>query len=394
MKTAAQLMATKHSCGRFRHTGEKLDSLIIVLSGAILFFIAHASLPSAAFSQSAWKIEWEKVQAAAKVEGKAVVNIPPSAELRQALENAFKQRFGIELELVPGLASKMASRIADEHKAGVRYFDVSIAHVDNLIDRLIPMGAVEPLESNWILPEVRDPKNWWGGHFWSDKGQQYAYEPSAYLQKSIWYNANLVKPEDVLSYDDLLNPRWQEKIGLFDPRGGGAGLGIWTFLWTLKGETYLKKLVQQKPLIGDRRPLADSLANGKIAIAIGPTYYSFEPFIKAGLPLKPFPIFKEGTYVAIGNGGPVIVKNRPHPNATKIFVNWLLSKEGQEIYGKATGHATRRLDVDTTWMTEIGQVAAKDAITIEQFHKWESQSEDKLFTGRRQAAEFARETIP
>jgi iron(III) transport system substrate-binding protein len=387
-------MAIKHACWHFCRASKQLDFLIVALSGPILFLIAHAVLPSPAFSQAAWKGEWEQAQAAAKQEGKVVVNIPPSAELRKALETVFKQRFGIEVELVPGLASKMVPRIADEHKAGVRYFDVVIAHADNLIDRLIPMGAVEPLEPNWILPEVKEAKNWWGGHFWSDKAQQYAYEPSAYLQKSIWYNADLVKPEDVRTYDDLLNPRWQEKIGLFDPRGGGAGLGMWTFLWTLKGEIYLKKLVQQKPLIGDRRPLADSLANGKIAITIGPTYYSFEPFIKAGLPLKPFPIFKEGTYVAIGNGGPVILKNRPHPNATKVFVNWLLSKEGQEIYSKATGHATRRLDVDTTWMTEIGQVAAKDAITVEQFHKWESQSEDKLFTGRRQAAEFAREAIP
>jgi ABC-type Fe3+ transport system substrate-binding protein len=48
------------------------------------------------------------------------------------------------------------------------------------------------------------------------------------------------------------------------------------------------------------------------------------------------------------------VRNSAHPNATKVFVNWLLSKEGQEVYGKAMGQATRRLDVDTKWLTEFG----------------------------------------
>ncbi|MGH7847427.1 MAG: hypothetical protein ACREQW_19950 [Candidatus Binatia bacterium] len=133
---------------------------------------------------------------------------------------------------------------------------------------------------------------------------------------------------------------------------------------------------------------------GKIAITIGPTYYSFAPFIKANLPVKPFPPFKEGTYVSVGNGGPVVLKDAPHPNASKVLVNWLMSKEGQEIYSKAHGQATRRLDVDTKWMPEIRVRTAKDFITVEQFHKWDNQSEDKILTVRRPAQEFARKILP
>jgi ABC-type Fe3+ transport system substrate-binding protein len=68
------------------------------------------------------------------------------------------------------------------------------------------------------------------------------------------------------------------------------------------------------------------LARGKLAIAIGPTYYRFEAFLRAGLPVKPFPTFKEGTYMSVGVDAPVIFKNLPHPNAAKVFVNWFLSK--------------------------------------------------------------------
>ena len=345
-------------------------------------------------AQPTWQTEWEQVKAAAKTEGKLVVNIPPDAALRRTLEAVFKAKFAIDLELVLGRGALVARRIGDEYQARVRYFDIMLGTIDNLMDRLIPMGAVEPLEPAWILPEVKDAKNWWGGHIWTDKGKRYAYAAAAYMLDNIWYNADLVKPDEVRSYDDLLNPKWKNKIGFLDPRLGGAGIGAWGFLWATKGEGYLKKLLEQQLIIAEDRVQADSLARGKLAIAIGPTYYRFEAFLRAGLPVKPFPTFKEGTYMSVGVGAPVIFKNLPHPNAAKVFVNWFLSKEGQETYGKVHGHATRRLDVDTKWMTAIGVRAAKDFSTIEDFYKYENQSEDKVLKVREPAREFARKILP
>ena len=71
-------------------------------------------------------------------------------------------------------------------------------------------------------------------------------------------------------------------------------------------------------------------------------------------------------------------------------MNWLLSKEGQNLYSKAFGQATRRLDVDTEWMSEIGVRPAKDNITIEEFYKGQNAIEEKDLTVRRPALEFAR----
>ena len=144
------------------------------------------------------------------------------------------------------------------------------------------------MESNWILPEVKDPKNWWGGHLWGDKTARFFYYPTAFVVDNLWYNAETMKPDDVRSYDDLLNPKWKGKIGLFDPRQGGAGLAMCSYLWMLKGEDFLKKLVSQQLLVGDRRVVGDALARGKISFTIGATYYTFLPYIKAGLPVKPF----------------------------------------------------------------------------------------------------------
>jgi iron(III) transport system substrate-binding protein len=360
-----------------------------------LLFVAYA-LAFAGAARAQWQTEWERVQAAARKEGKLVVNIPPSAELRIAVEGEVKQKFGIELEIVLASSTTLTKRVGDEFKAGVRYFDVITSTWDSLSHNLLPMGAIEPLEQYWILPEVKDPANWWGGHIWTDSAKRFAYSPLAYMLDNIWYNTGHAKAEELRTYDDLLNPKWKGKITVWDPRtGGGAALGIWSYLWLTKGEAYLRKLVQQNlQLVEDRRLVADSLARAKAAVAIGATYYSYAAFIKAGLPVKPLPPSKEGTYVSVGNGGPVVVKNPPHPNASKVYVNWLLSKEGQQLYTKVFGQATRRLDVDTSSMVEFGVRAAKDSITIDNFYKWQNALEDKDLTVRRPSLEFARKILP
>ena len=67
---------------------------------------------------------------------------------------------------------------------------------------------------------------------------------------------------------------------------------------------------------------------------------------------------------------------------------------GQQLYTKAFGQATRRLDVDTTWMPEIGVRAAKDNITIDTFYKSQNALEEKDLTVRRPSLEFARKILP
>jgi ABC-type Fe3+ transport system substrate-binding protein len=181
---------------------------------------------------------------------------------------------------------------------------------------------------------------------------------------------------------------------MLDPRAGGSGSSTWSYLREIKGEEYLKKLVGQKlSLSRDQRVLADILAKGKIALVIGLTYYSYAPFIKAGLPVAPLPAPKEGIYVAGGSGHLVVLKNAPHPNAMKLFVNWFLSRQGQEIYSRAMHQATRRLDVDVKWLREVGVTAAKDALTIDQYYKLENQSEDKINRLREPAAALARKLL-
>jgi len=343
-----------------------------------------------------WQVEWEKTLLAAKKEEKIVVGIPSSAELRKEIEAAFNRRFGLNMELMPARGPQNANRIASEYRAGVRYFDALIGGTGTALP-LAQGGMLAPLEPYMILPEVKDPKNWWGGHIWDDNKStnQFIYSFQAYSNDDLWYNSSLAKPQELKSYDDLLNPKWKGKIGFLDPRTPGSGYAIWTSLYRIKGPDYLRRLARQEIMVDvNQRQLAESLAKGKIALSLGITSYTFQPFIDSGLPLKSLPPFKEGNYVTMGSGGLSVVKNSAHPNAAKIFVNWFLGKEGQEIFGRTMTQATRRLDVETRWLQNHGVQAAKDVLSsMESFHKLRSHLEDRVTSEERSLAQKLAEEL-
>ena len=368
--------------------------IVAWLGGLAYFALLGAGGLHAGEAKPSPAVEWERTVEAAKREGKVVVSVPASSELRRGIENVFKQRFGIEAELNVGRAASIVGKIQQESKSGVPGFDVHMGGGESMVTGLLSEGILAPLEPAMMLKEIKDPNNWWGGHIWLDNAKRYIYASQAYQVELIWCNTDYVKAGEIRSLTDLLNPKWSGKIGYLDPRTPGAGASMWSFLWKLKGEDYLKKLAGQKLFLSrDQRVLAESLAKGKIALVAGLSYYSFLPFVKAGLPVKSVPMPRDEIYVSGGSGNVAIIKGAPHPNATKVFVNWFLSQEGQETYSRAMGQATRRLDVDTQWLKEFGVIAAKDSLVPDQYSKLENQSEEKILKTREPAAELARKLL-
>ena len=364
---------------------------------AWITFCCMTAAPAGVGAQTAkpsWQAEWDKTIELAKKEGKVVVSMPASTELRAGIERLFEKRYGIDVEPVVGRASTVVRKMIDESKAGVRFVDLHMGGSESVVTGMLPEGVIDPLEPYMLLPEVKDPNQWWGGHIWVDNPKKFAYATLAYQSESLWFNSQLMKAADVRSFDDLLNEKFKDRIGILDPRTPGSGASMWSYLRELKGEDYLRKLVSQKlSLSRDQRVLAEILAKGKIALVLGLTYYSYAPFIKAGLPVEPLPVPKEGVYVSGGSGHLVVLKNAPHANAARLFLNWFMSREGQEVYTKAMHQPTRRLDVDSKWLREFGVLPAKDTLTIDQYFKRENQSEDKINRLREPAAALARKLL-
>jgi iron(III) transport system substrate-binding protein len=357
----------------------------------VLAAVCLSATPATAQTKPA---DWDKIVEAAKKEGKVVASIPPSTELRKGMEIAFTRRYGIGVEFVPARGGAIIQRMVSEAKTGAQYFDLHIGGTESVVTGLLPENILEPVEPFLILPDVKDPKQWWGGHIYIDNAKRFIYNFVAYQTVSLWANPNEYKPAEFKSFDDLLNAKLQGRIGISDPRTPGSGSSMWSYMHYIKGEEYLKRLVAQKLFITrDLRLLAENLAKGKIAVTSGIGYSEFYPFIKANLPVVPLSVPKEGLYVSGGYGHLTVFKNQPHPNASKVFINWLLGHDGQEVFARGMGVGTRRLDVETKWLKEFGVISGKDFLTLDQFYKLENQSEEKINKIREPAAAVARKLL-
>ena len=343
----------------------------LILSLIIMLFSVNERLHAADANA-----DWQRLVSAAKKEGKVVIGAPPGSDFRNEAQAMLKKRFDLDSEFIQAPGPNLMSKIVAEKQAGAVTVDAFLIGPCTG-NSLLKSDLFEALAPAMILPEVKDPTKWFGGHLWADNqtGGNQLYSFVAQMTPSIYYNTNLVTAQEVRSYNDLLDPKWKGKIGLRDPRVPGGGLAMWAFLLDMKGEEYIRKLARQEMFVSrNARQIADALAKGSLALTVGVGYRDFDAFLDANLPVKHLPTLKEGTYVSGGNGILGLVKGAPHPNAAKIFFNWLLSREGQELHGRTAQQPTRRLDVDTKGLD--GQ-AAKDVLTLEEFRRFQNFTEDK-----------------
>ena len=163
-------------------------------------------------------------------------------------------------------------------------------------------------------------------------------------------------------------------------------------MWQVKGEEYLKKLAAQDLYLGrDQRLLAESLAKGRVAVMIGNTYYSYAPFRQSGVADQSrFLHSKRERYGTGGSGNLAIIKAPAHPNGTKVFVNWLLGREGQEVVSESA----RSSDPPPRCRYSLAARIRHDRrpkmlCRSDDFLQIENQSEEKLEKVREPAAKFA-----
>src|SRR5262249_4882569 len=131
----------------------------IAYSSLVVTVLLFAAIAYSADSQD----EWKKTVEAAKKEAKIVAGGPPTAVLRKQYKEAFEQKFGIEMELISAPGPQNAGKAASEFKAGVRYFDV-LHGGSGTLEPLMNDNMLAPFADYMILPEVKDVRQWWGGH--------------------------------------------------------------------------------------------------------------------------------------------------------------------------------------------------------------------------------------
>jgi iron(III) transport system substrate-binding protein len=302
---------------------------------------------------SASSAAWDQLVAAAQKEGKVVVSGPPAPDARTKLPAAFKQRFNIEMDYLAVNSSQLASRIESERAAGQYSMDVSMGGPDTVYGTFLPNKWLDPLKPALILPEVVDPKVWPTGTPWfRDPSAEMSLQIFNTISPIGYINTDSVAPEELKKSDDLLNPKWKGKIASYDPSVNGGGLIFGSVVYVTRGADFAKQLYQGQAVAytRDYQQIADWVAHDSYPIAIGVTPIYLAAY--AGVvPLQQLVLSDIKTIVAGGYSIISLWNQAPHPNAAKVFVNWIASKEGVAVYGAIDGSAPVRTDVDASaWL--------------------------------------------
>ena len=298
--------------------------------------------------------DWQAVVDAAKKEGQVVVAGSPDPVMRTEIIPKFTARFGIPVEFVAGRSSQIVSRVRTERSSGIFSIDVYLAGPDTTANELYGNKMTDPLKPLLAMPEVVDGSKWKTGKVsFVDPQEQFVARPFSSVATLLFINTEHVKPEELRHIKDLLNPKWRGKISSEDPTTTGAGANAAARFYNQIGEEFVKQLyIEQKTVrTRDRRQMSDWLARGTHPICLNCREDDVRPLVKEGF--KILEIFELSGLAPTINGSPWMLSlaNRaPHGKAAQVFANWILSKEGLEIYAKGYGSATLRTDIDESYL--------------------------------------------
>jgi ABC-type Fe3+ transport system substrate-binding protein len=311
----------------------QLGSIVLLALLPMLSVVNFTSrdVQAAETNKPAWQVEWEKTLDAAKKEGQVTVYISGYEEV---LPDFHKEYPGIKVTAVTGRGSQISQRLLAERRAEKYLADVVSSGGVTTYQQLFPGKVFDPIKPALILPEITDTSKWYQGkHHYTDPENQYvfSYVGSA-TYGSVSYNLKLVDVKDFKSYWDLLNAKWKGKIISRDIRVPGPGSGNARLFYHLPdvGPSFIRKLYGEMDvtLFRDYRQGTDWLAVGKAAICF---FCEVDVSKQQGLPVDTFGpgVFKEGAGLVQQFGTLTLVNRAPHPNAAKVFINWLLSRKGQ-----------------------------------------------------------------
>jgi iron(III) transport system substrate-binding protein len=319
-----------------------------LLAGAALAIAAAQP----AFAQSGWQQDWNRLVEAANREGKISVGGPivPSARvfLNQHWPKAFPK---IQMNYMVAGGFDWGNRVKAERASGKYEWDIYMNGPNAVIYGLSASGVFEELAPNFVRPDLKDPKTWrrpWNDMFLDNAKKMMAMFASP---STIWYNAQTVDPAKVdrLGIQVLFDPAYKGRIAWNDPRTAGPGSNYAAMFYELVGKDGLRKLIVDQETVFYSRAIqaTEALFRGKADFVIAMQLDQIAQYEKAGAKFDVRPLGTDAKTAYLGFGGAVlaIFNKAPHPNAAKLFANWILSKEVQDELSKMVRWDSTRADV-------------------------------------------------
>ena len=267
---------------------------------------------------------------AAKQERKLVIYGVGNSELFNPVKDAFEKEFpGIELVGVDQRGRETREKILAEQQSRNYVVDVAISGPDTQ-GSLIDAKVIEEFQSQFVdavVPELRP--------------QYAASNPRTVTIFTLTVNTNLVRPADEpRSWNDVLDPRWKDKLAMDDPRGSGPGGTILSGVEQVIGVDWSTKLAAQHVFFATQAgPLLEGLARGEYAMYLSAGHPDVIAQKQQGAPFKQL---RPAEGIGLTPISQSLIKGAPHPNAGKLWIDWSLSEKGQQLLGNLGYGPVRR----------------------------------------------------
>ncbi len=286
------------------------------------------------------------------------------------LASAFEAKYAIKVSFTRADSQVNILKLLNEHQAGRVMSD--IFGLNTGLEVLIAAGAARQFTAangEELPARYRDPEHYWvSSHL-------FVMTPAV--------NTDLVpSAQRPRSYEDLLAPIWKDKIAWKpnDLSGAPGFIGnVLSSMGEARGMDYLRKLSRQgiKPVNASARAVLDQVIAGEYAMSLQILNHHAAISAQKGAPvdwLRLSPVTVAPGLVAMTNGA-------PHPNAGLLFIEFMTSKEGQQIFQKAD-YLPARPDVPPLipeLIPETGGFAGNvitPAITAKGYDHWNDVAKD------------------
>jgi iron(III) transport system substrate-binding protein len=258
----------------------------------------------------------------ARKEGTVMLSGGLNQDMRIALYEAFVKKYPFIKPEGQRLGSTAAlQRLLAEIRAKTPRTDVVVS---SLVVELKQANLAQPFRSPILetFPAAfQEPNHLYGTY-------RVAYH-------GIAYNTKLVSPDEApKTYEDLLDPKWKGKIVWNDSAETGAPLLILYLrkIWgEEKAEDYLRKLAKQNIVTrpSSLRNVVDLLIAGEHHIMLNAAFHHVAGSRAKGAPVDATmqePVLARNNYV-------VLLKTAPHPYASMLLIDFLMSEEAQRLMG-------------------------------------------------------------
>jgi len=295
------LSLSKHSETFFNSLSKFIKSVLTIL----LVLFASARMAHAA-----------EVKDRAEAEGKVMFYAAFNAVDSKSLTDGFKQLYPkIDATFYRTTDAALMERILNENRAGQTICDVVMTtsfYGHNLKQRGL-LTAYDSPDRKYFRAGYKDPQATW---------------TSAYTNYSAFgYNTrNVPKASVPKTYQDLLKPEWKGQIGM-DSRPYEWFGTLVKAMGDEKGLAYMRELAKQVQLRAGRTLVAQLIAAGEFKGGLTAYSQTFETMKPTGAPVDW--VYLNPVFANIHPTG--ILAKAPHPNAARLFIDFVLSKRGQEV---------------------------------------------------------------